>query len=74
MDELKMPEREEGDGAVGLKWESRLGDNRLWLKVETDGAHYSVPISEHNAWRLFGILAVMLEIPLSKRVGKAIRL
>jgi hypothetical protein len=38
----------------------------------TSGKTQTMVISEYNAFRIFGTLAVMLEIPISKAVGKAI--
>jgi hypothetical protein len=63
---FKMPERLPEDGPVGVR---REGDRHLCLYAEGLG---SLTVSEYNAARLFGILAMFLEIRLPKALGKAI--
>lgn len=70
----KMPERKPTDGAVSV--ERIFGNDPvadLALAVVTDGTEQRITMSEHNAWRAFGMLAVMLGIPLPKDIGKAIK-
>lgn len=64
---LKMPDRLAGDGPVSIE---RTDDDRIVLGC--DGS--TISVSEFNAWRLFGMMALMLEIPLPSKVGKAIKL
>ena len=40
----------------------------------TDGREHDIVCSPYNAWRVFGLLALMLGIPLPTKVGKAIKL
>lgn len=63
-----MPERRPIDGPVAL---TRSGDN-LVLSCTTNGSETSVVLGPHNAWRAFGLLALMLDLPLLKRVARAI--
>ena len=71
-EKLMMPERQPTDGPVRV---ARLLDGRLMeISVETDGVTGTLALSEHNAWRVFGMLALMLEIPLPPRIGEAIKL
>lgn len=69
-EKLTMPTREPKDGAV----EVRREDGGIRLRAEFDGCSHSMWCSEHNAWRLFAMLALILEIPLPAKVGKAIKL
>jgi hypothetical protein len=59
------------DGPVSVK---RPDENFVLVTVTTDGRTESILMTEHNASRVFAMLAVMLEIPLSPAVGKAIKL
>src|SRR5262245_29859007 len=65
-----MPERAPFDGPLSVR---RIGDSII---VEaTQGALTArVEMSEYNAWRVFGCLALLLEIPLPPSVSKAIKL
>jgi hypothetical protein len=63
-----MPERQTDDGAVALR---RVGE-KIAVHVTDGGVDQELVMGEHNAWRIFGMLAVMLQIPLSPKVGKAI--
>ncbi len=67
----KMPERLPEDGAVTV---SRLGEKFLTLRVETDGKEELITLSLFNAWRLFGSLSLMLNLPLNKEVSAAIQM
>lgn len=71
MKKLVMPPRTPSDGTIRLQ---RGGEERLLVTVVTDGEQRSIDVGIYNAWRLFGMLALFLEIPLPKRVGKAVRL
>ncbi len=66
----KMPKRLPTDGAVGI----RRVEGHLVLACVTAGTEYGVPMSPHNAWRAFGLLALMLDIRLPRRIGKLIEL
>lgn len=67
---LKMPERKPSDGPMGV---SRPGPEQITITATTDGEMQSITMSDYNAWRTLGVLAMMLGIPLSKEVGKAIK-
>lgn len=66
-----MPARLKDDGGVKV---SRLGENYIALDATNDGKEESLVVSEYNAWRLFGLLSVMLKLPLSKAVGRSIKM
>ena len=68
---LKMPERKPSDGPMGV---SRPRDGEIMITATTTGEMQSIVMSDYNAWRTLGVLAMMLGIPLSKEVGKAIKL
>lgn len=51
---------------------SRDDDGKLWISTDDDCG--AVHLSEYNAARVFGMLALFLEIPLPKHIGKAIKL
>lgn len=68
---FKMPDRQPEDGQVSIR---RLLDGRLALSVTTNGAEQFTILSEFNAWRIFGMLSLFLELPLLKHVSKAIKL
>ena len=63
----KMPKRIPTDGPVGIR---RVGDH--YLALSFDG--HEVTISLYNAARIFGMIALFLEIPLPKKLGAAIKL
>ena len=66
-----MPPRQSDDGPVRV---SRDGPRHLVLDVTQDGQHSELRVSEYNAWRLFGMLSLMLQLPLPKAVVQAIKL
>jgi hypothetical protein len=68
---MKMPARLPDDGLVRV---SRLGDDFIALDSTHAGKEESLVVSEYNAWRIFGLLSVMLHLPLSKAVNKAIQM
>jgi hypothetical protein len=70
---FKQAPRTEKDGQISV---SRMPNERdtLVISVTHDGVQQALTLSEHNASRIFGLLSMMLEIPLSKAVGKAIKL
>lgn len=60
------------DGMVHV---TRLeSEGKLMLSVVDDGTEHTVVMSEFNAARAFGMLALMLGISLPKATGKAIKL
>ena len=63
--------RSDTDGPVSVK---RPDDGFVVVEVTSAGKVESILMSEYNASRVFGMLAVMLGIPLSRDVGKAIKL
>lgn len=69
---IEMPPRQPDDRSVVVR---REPDERITIGAETvDGRRESFTVSPYNAWRIFGCLSLMLEIPLPKTTGKAIKL
>ncbi len=68
---FQQPPRLPSDGAVAIR---NLGDDRVAIVVTTNGEEQSIVCSPFNATRVFGMLAVMLHIPLPAALGKAIKL
>lgn len=68
---FKQPARLPVDGEVAVR---RLDDDRIAIVVTTNGEEQSIVCSPYNATRVFGVLAVMLGIPLPSALGKAIKL
>jgi len=68
-----MPERKPDDGSLTV---SLLGPkyDRVAISCERPSGCSGLVLSDYNAWRLFGILSVLLGIPLTKEAGKAITL
>lgn len=62
-------QRSEGDGKVEVKSPE---DDRFVIVCEQDGVETHVVMSRFNAWRAFGMLALMLGIKLSANLGKKI--
>lgn len=72
MPELKMPLKRESDGTVRIR---RLDDGRIVVTVSEVGRPETcIEMSAFNAWRAFGLLALMLEARLPKALAKAIKL
>lgn len=69
---LKMPERTTADGNVSVNVIGAEHD-RLAVSVTTDGREQVLILTEHNAWRVLGLLSFMLKVPLSKAAEKVIR-
>lgn len=67
---LKMPERTERDGKIEV---SRVNDDMLLLACTQDGEARAVQMSEYNAWRAFGLLALFLKIPLPDEIATEIK-
>jgi hypothetical protein len=67
----KQPKRAPSDGAIAVR---RLPDGRIVISVVTNGIEGGVFMGEFNAWRVFGALALILGIKLSKKLGKSIYL
>ncbi len=60
----KQPPKRDGDDDLHVA-NVRSGTH-LRIDLTRDGDPYAgIVISEHNAWALFGILAVFLNVPLS---------
>lgn len=66
----KMPERSKRDGAIAL---NRTEDDFLLLSCTQDGESMAVRMSEYNAWRAFGLLALMLKIKLPDALAEEIK-
>lgn len=67
---LKMPARADFDGPISVR---RIGE--VLIIEATQGALTThVEMSEYNAWRAFGCLSLLLDIPLPPHVGKVIKL
>lgn len=65
---LKQPDRLPDDGSVRVECS---GHNHSLVYIEVDGQN--IMMSQYNAWRLFGMLALLLKIPLTRAVAKAIK-
>lgn len=72
---LKMPRKTADDGPV---WMNRVNyadkAKRIVVTVTQNNETSSVTMSEHNAWRVFALLALTLQIPLPKEVAEKIEL
>jgi hypothetical protein len=62
-----MPDRAPDDGPISVR---RVAGTEI-LEISCNGE--SLFVSPFNAWRIFGALALMLDIPLSKNVARTIR-
>lgn len=67
---MSQPERKPWDGPIKVQ---RIGDY-ISISVEQNSEAQGMKISEYNAWRVFGMLAVILGVPLPKYIAKAIKL
>ena len=68
---FKQAPREPDDGQVAI---NRFTDPTGRERLRIECGDQVIVCSPFNASRLFGMLSVFLEIPLSKAVGKAIKL
>ncbi len=68
---FKMPRRRPEDGDVVVR---RLEDDRFEVVVKTGGEVEALHITDYNACRVFGILGVLLKIPMSDRAKREIKL
>lgn len=68
---FKQAERLLGDGAVAV---GRNAPGHMTIDVTTGTTTQTITCSEFNAARLVGMLSLMLGIPMTKAVGKAIKL
>ena len=66
----QMPPRKPEDGPVSA---NRSGEDRITLTVSHLGEMQQITMSEYNAWRAFGMLALMLGISLPKKLAETIR-
>lgn len=69
----KQPPRGPEDGPVNIS-RVGVGDGHLVIEATQGGEATSVRMSEYNAWRVFGSLALMLGISLPAKIGKEIKL
>ncbi len=67
-----MPERETDDGEAAVRWGAH--QRCLVISVTTAGVPQMITLSPYNAWRIFGMMALLLGLPLSAKLGKAIKL
>ena len=71
MGAFKQPPRLDTDGAVHVQ---AIDDHqKLMVSVVDDGTEHTIVMSPFNASRVFGMLAMMLGIPLPPATGKAIK-
>jgi len=68
---MNQPAREKSDGGISV---TKMEGGRLRISCDTDGVTTSVVLGAFNAWRAFGMLAMMLEIKLPAKLGKSIKL
>ena len=66
----EMPERLDNDGGVKVS----LAEGYIVISAACGGKEESILVSPYNAWRIFGLLSVLLGLPLSKAVSGRIRL
>lgn len=66
---MPQPARSPSDGPINV---DNTSSSRLRISVETDGVMGTIEIGYFNAWRLFAILALMLGVPLPKKLAKEI--
>lgn len=45
----------------------------ITLTAVTDGIERAMTVSPHNAWRLLGMLSMILDVPMTPAAGKAIK-
>jgi hypothetical protein len=70
-----QPPRQPTDGPVAVRWADRSADDGvIEVDVTTGGKMERITMSMFNAYRVFGMMALMLEVPLPKAVGKGIKL
>jgi hypothetical protein len=74
MKKLVMPEREPSDGAVRIGRTLPSGSRMVFIEATHGGETECLRISEYNAWRILGMLSLVLEIPLTKEAQRAIKL
>lgn len=67
----KQPKRKPSDGPVGVK---RCGEDGIAITATRYGVEGILIMSEYNAWRVFGLLALMLGVRLPKKVSETIKL
>lgn len=72
-EQAKQPERGPEDGQVTI---TRAHDDpsKILIAVVHSGIEREIRMTEHNAWRVFGMLAFMLGIKLPVKLLKAIKL
>jgi hypothetical protein len=66
---LTMPQRQPEDGGVSV---NLLPGDRVGITIGGPGGG-TLSISDHNAWRLIGMLCFLLKVPLTRAAQKAIR-
>lgn len=76
MADWTMPPRQPEDGKVEIR---QLDNDSLVISIthvleENRSDTNSIRMSRYNAARIFGMLSLFLEIPLPKKIGKAIKL
>lgn len=67
----QQPAQRDVDGAVSV---CRPQSDTICIEVATNGVTESITMGGYNAWRIFGMLSVMLGLPLSKAVAESIQL
>ena len=68
---LQMPARDAFDGPISVR---RIGEVIIIEATQNRVLTTHVEMSEYNAWRAFGCLALLLDIPLPPSIAKAIDL
>jgi hypothetical protein len=70
----EQPPRGPKDGPLEVSWVKEPGDTQaIAIAVVHDGLPQALWLSEYNAWRLFGMLSVILNIDLPKKLRKSIK-
>ena len=62
--------RQPTDGAISV---FRLPGDKVSIGVVDDGREFAIPMSEHNAARVLGALALLLGVRLNAQDAKGIR-
>lgn len=71
----KMPKKTASDGPVFMNRINHPDQPKLIKITVTQAQEQSTIImSEHNAWRVFALLALTLQIPLPKEIAEKIEL
>jgi hypothetical protein len=66
-----QPPRQPCDGAVSVNLSP---DDEVIVNVTPNGNEQAIVMSEYNAWRVFGMLALVLGVSLPRKIANSIKL